>query len=260
MAAPNALSYNLYVQQIGILAVALTSETAGVWSFNDAPLQGLLPSMLNAAELRINRDLDLLASQGSNIYPLTAGTGVLKIPVNDFVTVQTIELLQLSGTTPVNASPLVPCSKEFIQNVYGGLASSNAPRYYAMIGDQFGSEEDTYTNVLLGPVPNYGYSVRVTGTSYAPSLYTNATQGPADTAFTYISAYYPDLLILASMIYLSGFQRNWSAQADDPRMSVSYQSQYDAVLPSAIATENRRKAQGSGWSAYSTPAAATPTR
>jgi len=56
----NALSFNLYVQQIGILAVAPTAATSGVYAFSEAPLQGLLPSMLNYAELRINRDLDLL--------------------------------------------------------------------------------------------------------------------------------------------------------------------------------------------------------
>jgi hypothetical protein len=256
----NALSFNLYVQQIGILAVALTQETSGVYSFVDPPLQGLLPSMLNYSELRINRDLDLLASQGSNIYTLTAGQSVLKVPVNDFVTVQTLELLQQSNGQTVNSWPLVGVSKEFIQNVYGGLASANAPKYYAMVGDQFGSEEDTNTNILLGPVPNYGYSVRITGTSYAPSLYQSASAGPADTAFTYISAFYPDLLILASMIYVSAFQRNWSSTADDVPMAQSYEKQYQALRLGAIAMENRRKQEGSSWSAYSTPTAATPTR
>jgi hypothetical protein len=49
MSAPatNALSYNLYVQQIGIMAVVLTQETAGVFSFVDDAVQGALPSMLN---------------------------------------------------------------------------------------------------------------------------------------------------------------------------------------------------------------------
>jgi len=189
-----------------------------------------------------------------------AAQELLQVPVNDFVTIQTLQLLQQSNGKTVKSSPLTAVSKEFIQNVYGGLASAGTPKFFALVGDVFGSEEDTFTNILLGPVPNYAYTVRVTGTSYAPSLLTNATNGPADSAFTYISAYYPDLLIIASMIYLSAFQRNWSATADDPKMAQSYENQYQLLKAGAVATENRRKQQGSSWSAYSTPPTATPTR
>jgi hypothetical protein len=41
---------------------------------------------------------------------------------------------------------------------------------------------------------------------------------------------------------------------------VNYEKQYRTLLAGAIAEENRKKGMGSGWSAYSTPATATPTR
>jgi hypothetical protein len=258
--ATNALSYNAYVQQIGILAVALTSETAGVWSFNDAPLQGALPSILNYAELRCARDLDTLSSQGSKIYTLTAGQAVFAVPVNDFFTVQTVEVLQMSGGSVVNACPLVPVSKEMIQNVYGGLASSNTPKFYALVGDALGGNQDTSTNILFGPPPSFGFSIRVTGTARAPSLYQNAVAGIADTGFTYLSQWYPDLLLMASMIYITMYQRNFGNASDDPQMGMTYEKQYQALRLAAIAEENRKKLEGSAWSAYSTPTAATPTR
>ena len=260
MSSLNPLSFNAWVQTIGSMAVALTSEAAGVYSFVDAPLQQLLPQILSYAEGRIQRDLDMLASQTSNTYTLTAGQAVFSIPVGDFLTVQTLEIVQLSSGVVVNSQPLVPVSKEFIQNCYGGMALAGTPRFAAMYGDNFGSEEDTYTNVLLGPPPNYAYSLRVTGTACAPSLYTNASNGPADTAYTYISAYYPDLLVMASMIFVSAFQRNFSATSDAPDMGQSYEKQYQALRLGAIALENRRKQEGSGWSSYSTPTAATPSR
>jgi hypothetical protein len=258
--ATNALSFNLYVQQIGILAVATTAETAGLWAFIDAPLQGALPSMLNYAELRIARDLDTLSSQGSNMYTLTAGQAVLPVPINDFLTVQTVEIVQTSSGNAVNATPLVPASKELIQNVYSGLASASTPKFFALVGDSFGGNQDANTNILFGPVPNYAYQIRVTGTTRAPSLYQNAVAGIADTAFTYISQWYPDLLLLASMIYITMYQRNFGNASDDPAMGMTYEKQYQALRLSAIAEENRKKLEGSAWSAYSTPTAATPTR
>jgi len=242
------------------MAVALVSETGGVYSFSDAPLQTIVPQILAYAESRIQRDLDILANQTSNTYTLTAGAPIFALPVGDFQTVQTLEIVQLSNGTVVNSSPLTPVSKEFIQNCYSGLLNAGTPRFFAMFGDNFGSEQDSATNILLGPVPNYGYSLRVTGTACEPSLYTNATSGPADTAYTYISQYYPDLLVMASMIFISSFQRNFSATSDDPNMGQSYEKQYQALRMGAAALENRRKQQGSAWSAYSTPPAATPTR
>jgi len=256
----NPLSYNQYIQNVGVMAVAGTEESGGVNQFVDAPLQAIVPMMLNYAELRIARDLDFLASQTSNIYTLTAGAPVFSLPVNDFWTIQTLEIVTLSGGNVVNSTPLLPTSKEFIQNVYGGLASAGTPMYFAMYGDNFGDEQDSNTNILFGPPPNYAYSLRVTGTALAPSLYQNASAGPADTAYTYISSYYPDMLVLASMIYISAYQRNWSSAADDPPMAMTYEKQYQALRLGAIPMENRRKQQGSGWTSYSTPTAATPTR
>jgi hypothetical protein len=261
MSAPtNALSYNQYIQQIASLAVVTAAETNGVWAFVDAPLQAIVPSMLNYAELRIGRDLETLSSQTSNIYTLTAGSQVFSIPVDDFLTIQTLEIVNLSQGSIVNATPLLPVSKEFIQNVYGGLASAGTPQYFAMYGDNFGSEQDSATNIYFAPTPNYGYSLRVTGTAMADSLYQGATAGAADTVFTYTSAYYPDMLIMASMIFISAYQRNFSATSDSADMGQTYEKQYQALRLGAIPLENRRKQQGSAWSAYGTPTAATPSR
>jgi len=286
----NPLSYNAFVQQIGVLAVEATEEVSGVYQFASAPLQEALPQLLNYAELRIQRDLDLLNSQTSNIYTCVAGNPIISIPVDDFLTIQTLEVVtQTQGSSPlttdttiyttdttaittdatttgggsptvVNATPLLPVSKEFIQNCFAGLSSANTPMYFSMYGDNFGNGADTNLNVLLGPTPNYAYSLRVTGTIRIPSLYKYASAGPADTTYTYISAYYPDLLIMAAMIYVSAYQRNFSSTSDSPDMGQSYEKQYQMLRIGAIQEENRRKFQGSGWSSYSTPVSATPTR
>lgn len=262
MTAPptNPLSYNSYVQNIGVMAVALTKDTAGVYSFVDATMQTILNQALNYAELRIQRDIDFLNARSANSYTLTAGANVFPIPVNDFLVVETLEVTQNSGANIVNSQPLVPVSKEFIQNCYAGLAAVGTPRYFAMFGDTFGDGANTNINVLLGPVPNYAYPLRVTGVIRLPSLAQFATAGVADTLYTYISQWMPDMLMMASMIYISAFQRNFSATSDDQAMGQSYEKQYQVLRLGAISEENRKKFQASGWSSYSTPTAATPTR
>lgn len=257
----NPLSYNAAISNIATMAVVNFTTIAGVNQFVDAPLQNIVPQIFNYAERRIQRDMDFLASQSSNTYTLTAGQNVFPLPVDDFLMVNTIEAVQANGGQVVNSAPLLPVSKEFIQNCFGGLSSAGTPRYFAMYGDNFASPgQDTNTNILLGPPPNFGWSIRVTGTVCMPSLYKYAVDGPADSQYTYISSYLPDMLVIAAMIYISAFQRNWSATADDTPMAQSYEKQYQALRLGAIPEENRRKQMGSAWTAYSTPTAATPTR
>lgn len=259
----NPISYNSWVTQIGVMAVVNTVNAGGVVQFSDAPLQAIVPMILNYAELRIQRDLDLLPSQTTSPpgqYVLTPMVNVFPLPIDDFLTVQTIQVAQLNGTTVVNTQALVPVSREFIQNCYGSPVVSGMPKFFAMVGDTFGGNADTNNNILLGPYPNASYSLLVSGTVRTPSLYKYASIGLADTAYTYISVYYPDLLIMASMVYISAFQRNFSATSSEGDMSLSYEKSYLALMAVAKQEENRKKGEASGWSAYSTPVAATPTR
>lgn len=258
--ALNPLSFNGWVQAVGAMAVVQTQVTSSVWGFVDAPLQTVLPQMLSYAEAKIQRDIDALQARSSNKYALTVSNNLLSIPVNDFLVIETFELTQVSNGVVVNSFPLVPVSKEFIQNCYSGVFSTGRPKYFAMYGDTFGDGANTNVNVLLGPPPNYAYPVRVTGVIRMPSLFKFATAGPADTSYTYISQWLPDLLLQASMIFISAYQRNFSANSDDPAMPVNYEKQYRTLLAGAIAEENRKKGLGSGYSAYSMPATATPTR
>lgn len=258
--ATTPLSYNAYVQQLGVLAIEQTSETAGVYSFVSAPLQTLLPQALNYAELRIQRDLDFLQARSSNDYTLTSGNNLFSVPINDFLILETLELLQKSGSTVVNSCPLTPVSREFIQNCYSGMSQSGTPKYFAMYGDTFGDGANTNINVLLGPPPNYAFPIRVTGLIRLPTLAQYATDGPADSTYTYISQFLPDLLLMASMIYISAYQRDFSSTSDDPAMGQTYEKQYQALRLGAISEENRKHFQGSAWSSYPTPVAATPSR
>jgi hypothetical protein len=141
---------------------------------------------------------------------------------------------------------MLPTTKEFLDAVYGSSAPINRgiPQYFVPFN------ENLY---LFGPVPDLDYAVEIVGTFRPNSLSaTNTT--------TFISLYLPDLMIMASMIYISGFQRNFGRLNDDPQMAVTYESQYKTLLQSAVVEEARKSFEASGWTSQPASPAATPTR
>ena len=107
--------------------------------------------------------------------------------------------------------------------------------------------------MIIGPIPDLNYSIRLTGTVRSAPLSATNTQ-------TYISVYLPDMFIMASMIYISAYQRNFGRMNDDPQMAQSYEGQYQALKASALVEENRKKFEAAAWSSYSPSPAASPTR
>ena len=77
---------------------------------------------------------------------------------------------------------------------------------------------------------------------------------------TWISTYMPDLFIMASMIYVSAYQRNFGRVNDDPAMAQTYEGQYMALLNGAKMEEFRKRFQASGWTSMSPSPVASPTR
>jgi hypothetical protein len=78
---------------------------------------------------------------------------------------------------------------------------------------------------------------------------------------TFISINLPDLFVMASMIYISAYQRNFSsAMGNDPQMPVTYETQYQTLLRNAITEENRKKFEAAAWSSQSVSTTATPSR
>jgi hypothetical protein len=233
------LTYADYVNQISTLAVV---------SSTDAAFVTILPQMLTYAENRIYRDLDFLSTtQVLTGYKFTIGSRVLAISAADFVTLQQINVITPATIDVANSGTrvtLLPTTKEFIDNVYPSAASAGTPAYFAMF-DQ--------STILVGPWPDSTYSVEVVGTYRPESLSTS-------TPTTFLSLYLPDLLIMASMIYISGYQRNFGRANDDPQMAVSYESQYKTLMQGAMIEEARKKFQSSGWTSMSPSPIATPTR
>lgn len=235
------MNYTEYVQQIATMAVIPVA---------DPNYTIIIPQMINYAELRMQRDLDFLSTQTSNTsYSCTAGNNTLTIPTSSFVTLQTIEVTNGSGVS----TPLLPVAKEYIQNVWGSGSTQGIPVIFAVYGGDSATAGETSQNIILGPTPDSAYALRLTGTIRSTPLSATNTS-------TFISVYLPDLFIMASMIYISAYQRNFGRINDDPAMAQTYESQYQALKASALLEENRKKFQASAWTSYSPSPAASPTR
>jgi hypothetical protein len=245
------MDYTDYKKQIYVMA-GYTVGTDGSVASYDANYETILPEMISYAELRIQRDLDFLSTQAVDTsITFTIGNNVLSIPQSSFITLQTLEALAVSGAS----TPLLPSTKEFIQNVYSGNSTNGTPRYFAMYGSDTTTSGDnpTYMTVLVGPPPDAAYTARLTGTVRFLPLSANNTN-------TFISTYLPDLFIMASMIYMSAYQRNFGRISDDPNMAQTYESQYQALLKGAGMEEFRKKFQASAWSSLTPSPVASPTR
>jgi hypothetical protein len=233
------LTYNSYVSAIATLAVVPTQgDSGGVMHFTEPNLDGVVPQMLNYAELRIQRDLNHLASQKMRSYALADGSWELDIPFDDLVTVQNITLAGVTDTTVFSA--LTPVSKEFWQTVYIDPDYTAVPKYFTPVGGELNPAGATYHIYSIMPKPDQPYKAYVTGTARMPSLYMKKNSEP-NSGTTFISSQMPDLLLMASMVFLSAYQRNFSSAGSDPQMPINYETQYQTLLKGAMVEEMRRR-------------------
>ena len=233
-----------YITQMATMAVVAETDPAFLT---------ILPQMIVYAELRMYRDLDFLFTSGSTTaYSLTEGSRILNVnadtfPYGTLVVPEQINVL-VGSDDPDQADrvPLLPTTKEFLDAVYGSGAFANRglPQYWVPFDD--------YT-FLVGPYPDQSYTVELIGTYRPESL-------SATNLETFISKNLPDIMIMASMVYISGYQRNFGRANDDPQMAITYESQYQALLKGAAVEEARKKFEAAGWSSQSPSTFATPTR
>lgn len=226
------LTYSQYVTQIANLAIV--PET-------DPNFQILIPQMVTYSENRIYRDLDLLSTvQTYNQAATAANVRTVSIPSGTFVTIQNVNAL----TNTTTRNPLLPVTKEFLDNVWGAPSGATLPKYFTVLND---------TTLVFGPWPDAIYPLEIVGTIRPDSLSSTNTT-------TFISLYLPDLFIMASMVFISAYQRNFGRQSDDPQMAMSYEAQYQTLLKGAMVEEFRKKFESAGWTSMSPSPIAAPTR
>lgn len=233
------LTYSTYVSTLSTLLVVSSS---------DADFQTVLPSIIDDAELRIYRDLDLLNTSTRSTTALTAGNRNLTLPSYNGTVVVCDEI---NVITPVSTQPdsgtrnqLVPASDELLNALWPSVTGSTVPQYWAMVNQD---------SVILGPWPDAAYTVEVVHTIRPNSLSTTNTT-------TLLSVYFPDLFVAASMVFGAGYQKNFGAAVDDPKMALTWESHYQQLLQGAQVEEARKTFTSQGWSDKQPAPLATPPR
>lgn len=214
----------------------------------DEGYETALPNIIDDAEQRVYRDVDLLGTvtRFSSVLLSTASRNVTLPSSVRIVVLESLNVYTPVGTTTTR-NPLVPTSRDFIDAVFPqeiSTASSAVPAYFAMVTDQ---------SVIVAPPSGSPYTLEVVAT---------VRPGPLSSAnsSTYLTAYLPDLFMAAAMVYGSAYQKNWGAATDDPRQAMSWEQHYNTLLQSALVEEARKKFMAEGWQSKSPVPIATPPR
>jgi hypothetical protein len=234
------LNYTSYVNSLGSLLVVATT---------DLNFLTILPSIIDDAEQRIYRELDLLNTVTADTGGIfVTGQRAVNLPATNgtFYDVNSIYAITPFGS-PVNSgtrNPLIPCSRDYLDFTWPSSIGSTVPQFFSMT---------TQTSIIVGPWPDQAYQMEVEGTIRpVPLGSTNLT--------TILSVYLPDLFLAGSMVFGAAYLQNFGATVDNPQMGVTWEMHYGKLLQSAQTEEARKKFTAEGWSSRQPSQIVTPPR
>jgi hypothetical protein len=210
----------------------------------------ILPSAIDYSENRIYREADLLATvvrdQSGTLTP-NSRSFTLPVASGQFNVIRQLNVL-VSGVR----QPLTPVSTEVLDTVWPSEtapATPSIPTLFAVLTSSVTGRQ----TVLVGPPPDSSYNVEVVGTVTPTAL-------SASNTTTYLTNVLWDVFIAASMVYLSGWMKNFGAQSDNPAQAMSWETQYKTLFASADLVDARQKFQSVSWTSAQPEPAAQPQR
>lgn len=217
-------------------------QSLGVFDTADTEFTAIIPAVIQYAEGRIYRELDALAQHQTNVFDLTANNRDFSMSAaNPKVLIpETINVITPAATLP-NAgtrTPLFPVHRDYMDMVYGTvLSATGIPSKWA-----------AYTEDLIrvAPTPNAAYKIEVVGKFQPAEL-------SASNTTTYLTLTFPDLFLAAAMVFVSGYERNYGAQASDPETATSWEAEYQRLKGSAVDQIERQKGRGLQSTPYRPP-------
>lgn len=232
-----ALTYATYTTAMASLMAMGESATS---------FTGILPQIIDYAEGRIYRETDLIntrVADSSSTISSNTRTFTLPVPATGrFSVVEAVNIVESSSRTPLR-----PVSREFLDLAWPtatASASTTRPVYYAPFTDQV---------IVVGPPSGATITLEIVGTIRPTALSASNTS-------TYLSTYLPELFLAASMVFASGWQKNFGAQSDDPRQAVSWEQDYQRLLAAVNMEDARRKYAGASWTSKRVEPTAQPQR
>jgi len=205
----------------------------------------ILPSAINYAEGRIYREADFISTVIRDTGVLTANSRNFTLPSNvgQFNVVRQLNCITPAETLPADGTrnPMTPVSTEVMDMLWPSEQAPSTPSIPTMFAMLTQNNVKSQTvDVLVGPAPDDSYNVEVIGT-------VNPTPLSESNPTTYLTLYLPDLFLAASMVFMTGFQKSFGAQADDPRSAMSWEQQYLTLFKSADLVDARQRFAAASW-------------
>lgn len=239
------MDWSEYVTRIGALIQEVVVSAASSAPFTSDAANINLYTSIDYTENRLQSDLDFINTITTNSSgTLTPNSRLFTYPTagGTFVVVQQLALIVGGERQP----PLLPVSREYLDNAYPSntpLTPSTLPACWTF---------NDGVSALVGPSPDSSYPVEVVGTMRCLQLSSSNTSN-------FLTENVPELYIAASMVQWSGYQRAYGAEADDPKMAMSWEQQYQLLMKTNLIEEFRKKFQSSAWGPrFPTPLANPP--
>ncbi len=240
------MNYDELVATLKVMCEVVPNNT------NDA-FNRILPAMFLYADGRIYKDLVFLQTTMFQPATLVARNRELAVPAS-VVVLKGINLCTppMPVSTITRRTPLERIPADVLDFVWPQSAfRPGQPQKYAVIGklvDAATMPQQLGLIVRFMPTPDAAYPVEFHG-DVRPLPPSN--KNPE----TYLTVTYPELYIAACMIFAAGYQRDFSAQSDDPQRAVSWESQYGMLRQGAMLEAARMRGEGPNYTA-ATPAPA----
>ena len=197
----------------------------------------LLTRFIENAEFRINNDLPMDSDRFVDEGTMAADVDNIRVPAGTLF-VRGVEVFNASNSTE-KGTWLQKRDQTFLSEYVGrltgpeGSTTSGAdvtgkPKYYSMFGGATGTTDTTSGSIYLAPTPDANYIFRIYFNK-VPSGLETATSG------TYISRYFPQGLLYASLVEAYGFLKG---PAD---MLTLYEQKYTQELQKFAAMQMGRR-------------------
>lgn len=225
------MNYNQFEQAVELLLVEPSTDT-------DFSL--IIPRMIEYAELRLYRELDLIVTTTTGTAVFTANNRNITIPPSIIIVRSANVVIPSTTTNPAlgTRKPLRRVGYDFLDEFWPSASTSVVglyPQFFALLSN---------TVACVAPSPDAAYTVEFVGTMRPAAL------SPANPT-TYLTLNLPDLFLTAAVIFGSEYQQN-------AEMKASYEKQYADQLLGVNIEAIRQKAASVSWTPYQpTPQANT---
>jgi hypothetical protein len=207
-----------YTSFVNALSSALTVDAT------DADFLALLSSVIDEAEQRIYRELDLVSCSVITPATMTIDDRFVTLPQTNghIIVINNVSIIDNGIKYTLRPVTLDVIDYIWPNTMHTGTAK---PQLFFRIDD---------TRIVVAPTPHSAWVVEIVGTIRPNPLGSNNNS-------TFLSTYLSDVFFAACMSAGNGILlKNYGAASEDPQQAMSWESKYQTLISSAKSEELRK--------------------